>query len=85
MKKAEALRKLSKDKMWVDRSIYHILSGEIDKSHKLQSPPALKIKHKVYSKFFNADSKPKEMEAVIEQALTEYFANHKSDERTESA
>jgi ParB family chromosome partitioning protein len=83
MKKAEALRKLSRDKMLVDRNIYQILSSEIGKSHK--SPPALKIKHKIYSKFFNADSKPKEMEAVIEQALTEYFAQHKKSEGEESA
>jgi ParB family chromosome partitioning protein len=86
MKKADALRELSEDKTLVDRTVYQILSGELDKPRKAQSKPPLKIRHKIYSKFFSLDAKPKEMEATVEQALTEYFANHsKSEERTESA
>jgi len=81
MKKAEALREHSKNKKLIDENVVPILSGELDKRTNAKSPPpALKIKYKVYSKFFSADTNQKEMEAVVEQALTEYFANHKKQE-----
>jgi len=84
MKKAETLRELSKNKELTDEKIMQTLSVERRGNPKSKSPPPLKIDAKVYSKFFNADTNQKEMEAIVEQALTEYFANHKKEERTET-
>jgi ParB family chromosome partitioning protein len=83
--KADSLKLISENKKFTDDKIEKILSGEINSLFKPKTPPALKIKHKIYSKFFSTDVKLKEMEAVIEQALTEYFANHKNQEGEESA
>jgi len=84
MKKAEVLREHSENKMLVDRTIYQILAGELDEKSKSVSLPAIKIKHSTYSKFFSPNTKPKEMEAIIEQALMEYFKNQKNSEGEES-
>ena len=89
MKKADALRECSKNEMIAERTIFQILSGELDKKStptpKPKSPPPLKIKHEVYSKFFSKDTKLKEMEAIIEQALTEYFENQQKSKGEKSA
>ena len=77
MKKAETLRSYSERKQLSDDKMMLILSGEIDKAKKPTAPPPLKIKHKVYSKYFSQDTKQSEMEAVIDCALAEYFENHK--------
>jgi len=77
MKKAETLRSFSERKQLSDDKLLLILSGEIDKAKKPTAPPPLKIKHKVYSKYFSQDTKQSEMETVIDRALAEYFENHK--------
>lgn len=77
MKKAETLRSYSERKQLSDDKMMLILSGEIDKAKKPTAPPPLKIKHKVYSKYFSQDTKQSEMETVIDRALAEYFENHK--------
>lgn len=56
---------------------YQVLSGEKSKKPKSTTPPPLKIKHTVYTKHFSADTKPSDMERVIDTALTEYFERHK--------
>lgn len=77
MKKAEALRSFSERKQLDDEKILLILSGDIGRSKKTTSQPPLKIKHKIYSKYFTQDTKQREMETIIDQALKEYFENHK--------
>jgi len=82
MKKAEALRCYSESKKLTNEKMIQILSGELDKKPKPKSPPPLKIKHKIYSKYFSADTKQSEMEVIIDQALAEYFANHGNKEES---
>lgn len=53
-----------------------ILSGEKNRKPKSPTPPPVKIKYRTYSKYFSADTKPSEMERVIEEALREYFLHH---------
>jgi ParB family chromosome partitioning protein len=80
MKKAESLREFSEGKKLTDEKIIHILSGELYKKPKPKTAPPLKIKAKIYQKYFDGDTTQAEMETVIEQALTEYFENHKMKE-----
>lgn len=60
-----------------------ILSGEKNRKPKSPTPPPVKIKYKTYSKYFSADTKPSEMERVIEEALREYFLHHSEIGSTE--
>lgn len=53
-----------------------ILSGEKSRKPKSSTPPPVKIKYKTYSQFFSTDTKPNEVERVIEEALREYFVHH---------
>lgn len=53
-----------------------ILSGEKSRKPKASIPPPVKIKYKTYSQYFSANTKPSEMEQVIEEALREYFVHH---------
>ncbi len=53
-----------------------ILSGEKNRKPKSSTPPPVKIKYKTYSQYFSANTKPSEMEQVIEEALREYFVHH---------
>ncbi len=53
-----------------------IISGEKTRKPKSSTPPPVKIKYKTYSRYFPADTKPGEMERVIEDALREYFSRH---------
>jgi ParB family chromosome partitioning protein len=78
MKKAEAIRGLYESKKLTNEKMEQVLSGELNRKPK--TAPALKIKPKVYSKYFHKDTSVKEMEAVIEQALAKYFENRKGEE-----
>lgn len=60
-----------------------ILSGEKSRKPKIFTPPPVRIKYKTYSQYFPADTKPSEMERVIEAALQEYFARHSENGKTE--
>lgn len=60
-----------------------ILSGEKGRKSKSSTPPPVKIRYKTYSRYFPADTKPSEMEHVIEEALREYFAHHSKTDGTE--
>jgi ParB family chromosome partitioning protein len=80
MKKAEFLRGFSEDKRLTDEKMIQILSGELNKKPKPKTAPPLKIKAKVYQKYFDGSDTQGEMEAVIDQALSEYFENHKTKE-----
>ena len=75
MKKAESLRKFSEGKKLTDEKMIQILSGELYKKPKPKTAPPLKIKAKVYQKFFDDNCSQSEMEVIIEKALAMYFAN----------
>ncbi len=80
MKKSNLLRSYSG--RLNSKLVYQILSGEKNKKPKSITPPPVKIKHKTYSKYFPADTKPSEIERVIDEALEAYFS-HKSEKRAE--
>lgn len=61
-----------------DELVGKILSGEKSKKPKNATPPPVKIKHKIYSKYFSADTKPSEIERIVDEALEAYFA-HQSE------
>jgi ParB family chromosome partitioning protein len=79
MKKAESLREFSKGKNLTDEKMEQILSGELNKKPKPKTPPPFRLKAKIYQKFFNGDTTQAEAEIIIDQALTEYFENHKEE------
>ena len=79
MKKAESLREFSENKKLTNEKMIQILSGELNKKPKPKAAPILKIKAKIYKKHFDDDTPQSEMETVIDQALTEYFENHKQE------
>jgi len=83
MKKAESLREFSENKKLTNEKMEQILSGELNKKPKPKTAPPLKIKAKIYQKYFDDKTTQSEMEEVIEQALTEYFENHKTNKITE--
>lgn len=73
-KKVSLLREYS-DKL-NQKLAAQILSGEKNRKPKTSTPPPVKIKYKTYSQYFSANTKPSEMEQVIEEALREYFVHH---------
>ena len=77
MKKAELLRVLSSEKKLTGKKMAEILSGEFSKKPKLKTSPPLKIKAKIYQRYFGEGTTPSEMEKTIDTALAEYFENHK--------
>jgi ParB family chromosome partitioning protein len=82
MKKAESLREFSEGKRLTSEKMIQILSGELDKKTKPKTAPPLKIKAKIYQKYFDSNTPKSEMEAIIDKALSEYFANHMTKEGT---
>lgn len=84
MKKAEALRDYS-GKLTAEQAT-KILSGEATRKPRGTSPAPFKLKHKVYAKYFNPQSKAAEVEVIIDKALEMYFAQQRqpvSNEETE--
>ena len=71
--KVQQLRSYSASCELNEQITHQILSGEINKEAKKITAPAIKIKSKVYSKFFAADTKVSEIERVVEEALERYF------------
>ena len=80
MKKAEMLKSYSESSKLNEKTAYQILSGEINKKPKSTTPPPVKIKHKVYSKYFPADTKASEIERIVDEALKWYFSNKVKEE-----
>jgi len=76
MKKTEMMRNYSTNSKLNEKTIYQILSGEINKKQKATTAPSIKIKYKVYSKFFLPETKTSEIEKVVEEALELYFQTH---------
>ena len=71
VKKAIVLRSYG-DKLTED-SVYEILSGEKARKSRADTPPPIKIKHTVYSKYFAPNIKTSEIERIIGEALALYF------------
>ena len=69
-KKASALRSCG-NKLTED-GVYEILSGERLRKTRAETPP-IKIKYRVYSKYFAPNTKTSEIERVIDEALALYF------------
>lgn len=69
-KKASALRSCG-NKLTED-GVYEILSGERLRKTRTETPP-VKIKYRVYSKYFAPNTKTSEIEHVIDEALALYF------------
>jgi len=84
IKKAESLREFSKSKKLSNEKIKQILSGELNKKLKPKTAPPLRIKAKIYQKYFDGSTAQSEMEVIVDQALAEYFANRKNHEKEES-
>ena len=82
MKKAEMLRSYSESSKLNEKTAYQILSGEINKKPKSTTPPPVKIKHKVYSKYFPTETKVSEIERIVDEALELYFASKLKDGTT---
>jgi ParB family chromosome partitioning protein len=76
MKKTEMLRSYSSSNKLNGNNVYQILSGEINRKPKSASAPVIKIKHKIYSKYFLPETKSIEIEKVVEEALELYFQTH---------
>jgi ParB family chromosome partitioning protein len=72
MKKANLIREASKSKKLTKDIARDIIKGKIEKKKKGR-PSHFKLKNNIVNKFFAPEQKPKEIEAVIEKALTLYF------------
>ena len=71
MKKADMLRKLSGNV--TETGIYRILSGEA--RPKPNRTPTVKVRKDLYAKYFNPSQTAKEVQAIVEDALEQYFAH----------
>ena len=80
MKKTDMLRNYSESSKLNEKTAYQILSGEVNKKPKSTTPSPVKIKHKVYSKYFPADTKASEIERIVDEALEWYFSNKVKEE-----
>ncbi len=81
MKNAEILRAYSAKQHLTNEKIIQILTGEAQKKKAPSSTPKpLTIKPKIYTKYFDEGTPQSEMEVIVEQALAEYFNNHKKEE-----
>lgn len=71
-KKAELLRSYAGrlDKGLIEQ----IVSGEKTRKSRSNTPQPFKLKAKIYSKYFAPETKPAEMEQIIDEALSLYFA-----------
>jgi len=78
MKKAESLREFSESRKLTNEKMIQVLSGELNKKPKPKTAPPLRIKAKIYQKYFDADTPQSEMETVVDQALAEYFESRGS-------
>ena len=85
MKKSEMLRSYSANSKLNEKTIYLILSGEINKKPKASTSPSIKIKQKVYAKFFSSETKASEIEKIVEEALELYFRTHHGREEDNTA
>jgi len=74
------LRSYSESSKMHEKTVYQILSGGINKKPKSTTLPSIKIKYKVYFKYFSADTKAGEIEKIVDQALELYFSSKAKEE-----
>ncbi|GKX31402.1 chromosome partitioning protein ParB [Vallitalea longa] len=72
MKKAALIRSEAKKDELTKDTVLDIIKGKVEKKKKGR-PSHFKLKNNIVSKFFTKEQKPKEIEDVIEKALTLYF------------
>ena len=72
MKKADMLRKLSSNGKLTETGVYRILSGEA--RPKPNRTPTVKVRKEVYARYFQPNQPAKEVEAIVEKALEQYFS-----------
>lgn len=77
-KKAELLRSYigRLDKKLTEQ----IVSGEKTRKPRSNTPQPFKLKAKIYSKYFAPETKPAEIEQIIDEALSLYFAQDRRKE-----
>lgn len=73
-KKANLLREYSENRNLDEEKIYLILSGEIGKKPKPNRTPTVKVSKKIYTQYFRPEQSPKEIQAIVEKALSLYFS-----------
>lgn len=73
-KKADLLREYSENRKLDEEKIYLILSGEIGKKPKPNRTPTVKVSKKIYTQYFRPDQSPKEVQTIVEKALSLYFS-----------
>ena len=79
MKKAKALHDAADNEGNIDTAlIVRIITGTADVKAK---PKSVKISNDVYSRYFTADMKKKEITETIEKALQFYFANIDTEDK----
>lgn len=79
MKKAKALHDAADKEGNIDNAlIVRIITGTADVKAK---PKSVKISDDVYSRYFTADMKKKEITETIEKALQFYFANINTEDK----
>lgn len=78
IKIAESLRSRSRNGTLTDETMLKVLESE--KIRKPKAPAPFKLRYDVYSRYFNPDQKAKEVENIIDKALSEYFSNHEQEE-----
>jgi len=71
MKKADILRNYSEKGKLDGDAIQRILSGAMVR--KPNRAPAVKVSRSIYAKYFKPNQSAKEVEAIVEKALTMYF------------
>lgn len=69
LNKSKRLKELSQSNNLDEDKIYKVLMGE----EKPPKPKSIKLKPKLITKFFSPEQKAKEIEEIIEEALTHYF------------
>jgi ParB family chromosome partitioning protein len=72
--KAAALREYSKESMLDSVSMNEILAGQTATESK---PRRVKISGEFYGRYFNPEQSAKEVEGIVEEALTLYFENRR--------
>jgi len=74
VKKAESLRELSKQKNLTHETVQAVFAGKKKITNRV-SPPAIKLKPKIFLEFFKPEQKKEEITNIIIEALRFYEAN----------
>jgi ParB family chromosome partitioning protein len=70
-KKAELMREFSKENKLDRKCMVEILKGQA--VQKKQTAPAIKVSNDVYDRYFSSGQSEKEIQNIVEEALTLYF------------